>query len=298
MDLLGAAVLEGLRWGAVWGAFGLGLRHGFDWDHVAAITDITSSQDDTRRSLLFSTLYILGHGLILTVLGMAAVLAGSRIPAGLDEAMGRVIGATLVVLGVYVLVSLARHGRQARLRSRWMLAAAGVRRLVQWVRARRDRGDDGGDDGVIEIDHDHEHPVDDPHHDHGDVVAAIDGGDAPVAVATMHRHRHVHRGALPDDPFVTYGKGTSFAVGMLHGIGAETPTQMLLFVTAAGAGGAMAGATILMAFVVGLMLANTCIAVLFRGGVVGANRSSWFFAAVSIVVAALSLYLGTVYLFD
>lgn len=29
--------------------FVLGLRHGIDWDHIAAITDITSRQSETRK---------------------------------------------------------------------------------------------------------------------------------------------------------------------------------------------------------------------------------------------------------
>jgi high-affinity nickel permease len=32
----------------------LGLRHGFDVDHIAAITDIASSQQHLRRSLALS----------------------------------------------------------------------------------------------------------------------------------------------------------------------------------------------------------------------------------------------------
>src|SRR3990170_1794883 len=41
------AVLLTLGWGGslgvLAGAFALGLRHGIDWDHIAAITDITST---------------------------------------------------------------------------------------------------------------------------------------------------------------------------------------------------------------------------------------------------------------
>ena len=39
--------------------------------------------------------------------------------------MGRVVGITLIALGVYVFVSLIRHGREFRMRSRWMLVFAG-----------------------------------------------------------------------------------------------------------------------------------------------------------------------------
>ena len=56
---------------------------------------------------------------------------------------------------------------------------------------------------------------------------------------------------MPDDPFVNYGRGTSFGVGMLHGIGAETPTQVLIFLAAAGAGGVAVGLLLLGCFIVG-----------------------------------------------
>lgn len=304
---LAAAIFEGLRWGAVGSAFTLGLRHGWDWDHVAAITDITSSQTDDRRALLFSTLYIVGHALVVAAFGVAAIVAGATIPAWLDALMGRVVGATLVALGVYVLVSLVRNGRDARMRSRWMLAFDGARRLTRWVRARY-----AGDPVVVE--HDHDHAVDHPHHDDPDTVAepgpeTVTGGDAAVAgraedgseaalavTGRTHRHPHRHVGSLPDDPFTEYGTGTSLAVGMLHGVGAETPTQMLLFASAAGAGTAWVGTTFLVAFLVGLMLSNTAVAVASRFGFLNAERNFAAYATVTVLVAVLSLYLGTVFL--
>jgi len=36
---------------------GLGLRHGIDWDHIAAISDVAGSQKNRRRSLGMGTLY-------------------------------------------------------------------------------------------------------------------------------------------------------------------------------------------------------------------------------------------------
>ena len=58
---------------------------------------------------------------------------------------------------------------------------------------------------------------------------------------------------------MNYGRGTAFGVGMLHGIGAETPTQVVIFLTAAGAGGPIAGIVILVVFLVGLLSSNTLI---------------------------------------
>ena len=39
----------GLGVGLMMSAFFLGLRHGVDWDHIAAITDLSATQDSTRR---------------------------------------------------------------------------------------------------------------------------------------------------------------------------------------------------------------------------------------------------------
>ena len=130
VDFVSGAVNEGLTLGVLVTVFLSGLRHGVDLDHLVAITDISSSQVDKRRSVLLSTVYAAGHALVLLVLGLAAVLAGERIPAAFDAFMGRMIGLTLVALGLYVAYSLLRYGRGARLRSRWMLLFAGVRRAL------------------------------------------------------------------------------------------------------------------------------------------------------------------------
>src|SRR5260370_21918517 len=99
-------------------AFGFGFRHGIDWDHIAALTDITGSQDDGRRSMVLATMYALGHALVVFSLGVAAILLAERLPAGVDAVMERVLGSTLVLLGVAVLVALLRQGRGFRMRIR------------------------------------------------------------------------------------------------------------------------------------------------------------------------------------
>jgi high-affinity nickel-transport protein len=61
-------------------AFLFGFRHGIDWDHIAAITDITGSQDDRSQAFAFGTLYALGHALVVLVIGVAAIGLGERLP--------------------------------------------------------------------------------------------------------------------------------------------------------------------------------------------------------------------------
>ena len=98
--------------------FGFGFRHGIDWDHIAALTDITSSQDDSRRSMFFATLYALGHAVVVFVLGFMAIMFAEELPSTADTIMERFVGATLIGLGGYVFYALIRHGRDFRMRSR------------------------------------------------------------------------------------------------------------------------------------------------------------------------------------
>ncbi len=272
---------EGFELGLLATAFGFGLRHGIDWDHLAAITDITSSQDDSRRSVWLASLYALGHAAVVFVLGVIAIAAGARLPDNVDAAMGRVVGATLLVLGVYVFWSLARDGRDFRLRSRWVLVLDGATRLTRRLRH-------------VVIEHDHDHPPDGHHDDHhGDGSHA--GTDAsPVRVAHAHVHRHV--GTVPDDPFPAYGWRTALGVGALHGVGAETPTQVLLFVAAAGVAGTGGGVLMLLAFIAGLLATNTAIALLSTFGFLRAERNWRAYMAVAVLTGVASLVLGVLFL--
>lgn len=284
---IAAAAESGLHLGLLAAAFGFGLRHGFDWDHIAAITDITGSTKNGRRSMRFAALYALGHGLVVLVLGILAIVAGGLISPRVDAAMGRVVGFTLVALGLYVLYALFRDGRDFRMQSRWMLVFGAARRAVRWLRSH-------GEDRVvvIEHDHDHDHGIDPHGHDHGNRPKPEPQAGSPVAVATKHRHTHRHAAPMPEDPFKEYGATASFAVGMIHGVGAETPTQVVLFVTAAGVGGTAAGALLLGAFVAGLLVSNTLVALASTYGFLRAGQSFPIYAAAAVVTAFFSLAFG------
>jgi high-affinity nickel permease len=261
----------------VFSSFAFGFRHGIDWDHIAAITDITSSQTSVRTGLRFATLYAAGHGVVVFLIGIVAIVAGETLPDSIDSAMGRVVGVTLIALGLYVIYALIRYRGDFRMRSRWMLVFQGGRRMYRWVRSKLVRN-------VHE--HVHEHPG-----DHSDEHVHPDAGDGAVLVRTAHTHTHSHT-----DPFVSYGTGTSLAVGALHGVGAETPTQVLIFLAAAGAGGAGAGVITLAVFLVGLFSANSMLAVLSASGFLAANKRFGIYATVSCITAAASLVLGVSFL--
>jgi high-affinity nickel-transport protein len=285
----------GLQVGLALTAIGLGFRHGIDWDHIAALTDITGSQDSGRRSMVLATMYALGHALVVFVLGVVAIALSAQIPHWLDDAMSRVVGVTLVVLGTYLLVSLVRHGRDFRMRSRWMLVFAGARRIARWVGSRRHPTT-----GLFVVTHEHDHPHDELHdHAHTHAHDSIGVGAnvvVPATTTTQHRHMHHHIGALPEDPFPTYGRPTAFAVGALHGVGAETPTQILLFLAAARAGGTAIGVALLLCFIVGLVASNSVVALATLFGFRGASRNFPIYATISVVAAVFSLVVGTLFL--
>src|SRR3989344_9066533 len=83
----------------------LGLRHGIDWDHIAAITDITGSSSNSRQALILGTFYALGHGTVVIFLGLGAVMLGVKLPDWVDTVMEPVVGVTLILLGLYLAFS-------------------------------------------------------------------------------------------------------------------------------------------------------------------------------------------------
>jgi high-affinity nickel permease len=80
----------GVEFGLLVSGLGFGFRHGIDWDHIAAITDVTSSQPNRRAALWLGTLYAFGHASVVFALGMAAIIFGERLPPGIDDVMTRV----------------------------------------------------------------------------------------------------------------------------------------------------------------------------------------------------------------
>ena len=102
--------------------FLLGLRHGFDPDHLVAIDGLTRSNRSRWNGLFFS----LGHGVVVTLVGLAVAVAATewQAPAWLEELGACISISVLVVLGLANLMMLLRTpGERAvplvGIRSRW-----------------------------------------------------------------------------------------------------------------------------------------------------------------------------------
>lgn len=103
--------------------FALGLRHGFDPDHLVAIDGMTRSTQSRWCGLFFS----LGHGVVVTVIGIAVAVAAAewQAPSWLAQAGALISIGVLLALGFANLAMLRRTPGDARvpligLRGRWL----------------------------------------------------------------------------------------------------------------------------------------------------------------------------------
>jgi len=223
--------------------FLLGCRHGLDWDHIAAITDLTTQSSPRTggggKDLRLAFWYCIGHGLVIALLGAAVGVLGLNLPAGTDRIFESVVGGTLVALGGLVLWQLGRDRNDYRFVGRWRLLIAMVRRA--WARARR-------------------------------------------------------RGSGPAGPLDDLGPRAAFAVGVLHGTGAETPTQVVLFASAGASGTPGAAALILLAFVAGLVLSDLGIAGAWLAGRLGVRSMPKLQLGLGFLTGASSLAVGFLFI--
>ena len=203
----------------------LGLRHGFDYDHLAAISDITAVQRNWRSGLRLGMTYALGHAFTVVVLGIAVLQMHLGLPEGLDHWAERLIGLTLIVLGVGVVAGILRkdaHGHShGRVESRLAIAINGV----LWM---------------------------------GWKLRRIFNPQAPQ----------------PDRFQWMYNGKSVFVIGILHGIGAETPSQLALFFLTANLGGTSRGIMGLAAFAIGLVAMNALMTATMGGAFNASGPSS------------------------
>lgn len=223
----------------------LGFRHGLDYDHIAAISDISSVQSRARDAMKLGLLYVAGHATTVAVLGATAVAFRVALPPTSDRWAERLVGVTLLLLGFYVLGTFFRPGTHSHgPRTRITLLVNGL----LWVYWRLTR---------------------------------LFGGSRVQAPQVFKDG---------------YGTTSSFLVGVIHGLGAETPTQILLFLMAANLGGTAAGLLGLLAFILGLVVMNTLMCAsavgLFSATLARPNA----LRALTLATSAYSIVVGTIFL--
>lgn len=229
-------------------ALTLGLRHGVDWDHIAALLDISganSGEDKVRGAMKLCLCYALGHAFVVFVLGLAAIAFAAILPTWLDAVMEKAIGITLIFLAAclfFAVYKAASDPDNFRMQSRLMMVSAFLNRVMQKF--------------------------------------------------NRHGHDHKHANSLELASVTT---GGAFSIGMLHGIGAETGTQVLL-ITAVGRTGALdLSVAMLIAFALGLVVSNSVIAWLAITGFQSSLRHRRVFMLAGSAAGIFSLWLGVLF---
>jgi hypothetical protein len=223
----------------------LGFRHGFDYDHIAAISDITSVEPSRKRAMRMGLVYVIGHASTVAVLGGAVILFQRLLPARIDNWAERAVGFTLVLLGLYVLGTLLRQKASFVPKSRASILIGAFRWMSWRIRKLFNPGAD----------------------------------------------------RRPENAGENYDRKSVFAIGVIHGLGAETPSQLLLFLLAANLGGLARGFLGLATFLAGLLLMNT-IMTASAVGIFGASAASpKLMRFVVALTATYSLVVGAIFLF-
>jgi hypothetical protein len=146
----------------------------------------------------------------------------------------------------------------------------------------------------------HKHSAEGGEAGSGSIAVAV-ADDIPVSDWHHGHHgrpgHHHHKHPEPDDDaFMNYGRRTAFVVGLIHGVGAETPTQIVIFLAAAGAGGKAVGEAVLAAFIVGLLASNSLITFGSAVGFIKASENWRIYVSIAVITAVFSLVIGTLFL--
>lgn len=215
--------------------FVLGLRHGLDWDHLAALADIAGTQDEARSGFFLCLLYAAGHAFVVLALGYFAVQMGTMLPASVDSFMEPVVGLTLIALSFWLTISMLRQGTAFRLTSRWsMLSQLFTRRSGQ------------------------------------PLVEKIAVAKTPVAATLL--------------------------TGAIHGVGAETPTQILALLAAATVAHGILSVLLVVSFVAGIFVSNMVVATLMLKGYASIRNRTWLNLSLGTLTAVFSLVIGITFL--
>ena len=89
-------------------AFGLGMLHALDADHILAVSGLMVERKHRRSNVAFCLRWALGHGGVLVLLGVAIFLFGMHLPESFSQYAELAVGIVLVVIGVLLLLHLYR----------------------------------------------------------------------------------------------------------------------------------------------------------------------------------------------
>ncbi|GAJ39163.1 HoxN/HupN/NixA family nickel/cobalt transporter [Saccharococcus caldoxylosilyticus] len=214
----------------------LGMRHGMDSDHVAAIADMVGSEPQRQKQVSLGVMYAFGHGFIVFLMGMIVIFAGFHLPSSIIRMIEIFVGCTLVILGGWMFVSLFQQKEQQyELKSR-------IKIVYEWL--------------------------------------------------TTLARRMNRKDQRETTSWLRFGWLSAFIIGIIHGIGVESPTQLAILTHATGKVDMCIAALQLSLFVIGLLVATISMTFCLSWGFMKARMKEKLFFIFGAVTGLYSLWLG------
>lgn len=219
----------------------IGIRHGLDGDHVAAIANMVGSEKKKRKQVSLGILYAIGHGSIVFLIGLVSIYIGLELSSDTKRALEVLVSITLMILGVVILYSLLKNKKEYEYRSRLQI-------ILKFLHSTASRW-----------------------------KLKIGGkGFAPVHL----------------------GLTSAFVIGLIHGIGVESPTQITVITSATGLDNASFATLQLILFVVGLLISTVLMTFFLSWGFIKARMRRTLFLILGTITGTYSLGLGTMMILE
>jgi high-affinity nickel permease len=212
----------------------IGMRHGMDGDHVAAIADLVGSEKHKRKQLSLGLMYAFGHGGVVLIIGFVSIFIGVEFSQAARQLMEAFVGLTLIILGGIILFSILQKKKDYEYKSRLKIIYDFFAKLL-----------------------------------------SKSGTAAKLEKTT-----------------IKLGVASAFVIGIIHGIGVESPTQLALFTNAAGLNNMKAATIQLILFVIGLLISTLCITFCLTWGFMKARIKRRVYLVLGLATGVYSLGLG------
>lgn len=213
----------------------IGMRHGMDGDHVAAIADMVGSEHQKKKQLTLGVMYAIGHGMIVMVIGVLFIYIGLQLPETTKQVLEMLVSFTLILLGIFIIWSIFQQKKDYEFKSRVRIVLEFFTNLASKVT---------NDKKIMKL--------------------------SPAKLGAIG----------------------AFIIGILHGIGVESPTQIAIISNAMGLDNLTVALIQLSLFVIGLLIATIGITFCLSWGFMKARFKDKLFLLLGSVTGAYSLGLG------
>ncbi len=213
----------------------IGMRHGIDGDHVAAIADMVGSEQRKKKQLTLGVMYAIGHGMIVMVIGVLFIYIGLQLPDATKQVLEMLVSFTLILLGMFIIWSIFKQKKEYEYKSRLRI--------------------------VVEFFH--------------NIAKKVKSGTKTNQLSPTK-----------------LGAIGAFIIGILHGIGVESPTQIAIISNAMGLDNITVALIQLTLFVFGLLIATIGITFCLSWGFMKARVKDKLFLLLGTITGAYSLVLG------